>query len=242
MIKPTNLRVNKKIVFPVIVLLVLVAAFFIYRSINYDNQKKISKSIAEQGYAIKNSTAGKRVIMRIDGVNVTYGQLMCMAKIQEAYGTTSNDKNIKSGFVNIYENIAMANEVKKKMTKSKTNIQPESDTEIISYMKRVLENEINTSNDPKIAGVAEIQYSHISDDLDYYKNQRLVNNWINRNMPSSISKNTTNSKYTRQQLTDITNKANAEAEQIFKDSVNNGIIEYIDESYSYLSKSLIKVS
>lgn len=241
--KPTDLRLNKKIIIPSAIVIVLLAGFFIFRNVNYHTIKSKSTQIAMDAYRIKDSAAGKRIILRINNVDVTYGQLMCKAKLYDAYstGSTNQRSHIQSAFDDIYVNIVAAQEVKRKMDASGSNVQPESYDDTVAYMKRVMNGEVN-SNSPQISGVAMVQYDHIKDDIDYYRNKRLVDIWLNRFMPSNMISTAGTASYSKKQIQDASAKSQSEAKQILNDSVKSGTILYIDSRYHYLTKALINLS
>jgi|GEM_PF-2623792 len=241
--KPTDLRLNKKVVIPILILLGLLVGYLIYNSISFNQRKSRSVTMTEQAYQILHSDAGKKVILRVNGTDVTYGQLMSKAKIIRACSPNKNDvkdeEYTKEAFIDLAMNIAEAYEVKKWMTADKSaSLTPESDEATQAYEKQVLKLQ-KAAHDPETAGVANVMYNHIADDLAYYKNKRLVYLWINQFSKSSLSTNA--SSDTSQKADSSTSRTQTEIKKLIVKCKEECKIEYVEKGYDYLNMSLIQI-
>ena len=70
----------------------------------------------------------------------------------------------------------------------------------------------------------------MDDELDYMIRERTVNQWTNRNQ----------SQVNRSNASEYTSNVQQEHEKMFQKAYDDATIEYVDQSYSYLNKSLIK--
>lgn len=240
--RPTDLRLKKKVVIPVLILLGLLVGYFIYRNITYSQGKARSAEMTKQAYQILNSNAGEKVVLRVNHTDITYGQLMCKAKIIQAYSpgknTVGDTDNIKDAFIDLSMNIVEAYEVKKWMAQDKSvSITPENDGQIIASQQQVLESQRN-AKDSGAAGVASVMYNHINDDLNYYKNKWLVYLWINHFSKSSLSVGISSNDSQKEK--DATQEKQEEIKKLFANCKADCKVEHIAKGYNYLNETLIK--
>lgn len=234
MLKINQTRISKKILILVLVAITGITGFLIYKNNRADQLVNKSAALAEEGYKIMESPQGKRVVMRINGVDVTYGWLACHAKIFEAYRidskTPAKTSAEKSAFIDIFDNISMYTEVKKWYQENNQTFTPVSKDEAESFYKMILQLQMNNKKEPGIAGAAQVKSRHIEDDLDYTVRERTINQWTNRNQ-SQVNKSNAG-KYT--------SSVQQECKEMSKKAYEDATIDYIDKSYADLNKSLIK--
>ncbi len=234
MLKINQIRISKKILILVLIVIAVITGFLIYKNNRNDQLINKSAALADEGYQIMESPRGKRVIMRINGVDVTYGWLACHAKIFEAYRINSKKPAItsaeESAFIDIFNNISMYTEVEKWYQENNLNFTPVSKDKAKSFYKRILQLQMNNKKEPGIMGVAQVKSRHIEDDLDYIVRERTINQWTNRNQ-SQVNKSNAG-KYT--------SSVQQECEEMSKKAYEDATIDYVDKSYTDLNKSLIK--
>lgn len=234
--KRINIRLTKKVVIPVVAVFLIAAGIFAVKSIIYNNKKEASAAAASEAYKALSSSGSKRVIIKIDGVDVTYGELICAVKLGDAYSNNSGNYNekekIKNAFIDEFCNITQYCEVTKMMNEEK-GFEPDSDQKIKTMMKGNLESQAKSS-DPEVAGVAEVKLKHIDEDFESYKKLHIVTQWINRSNSGIVSSN-----MTEDEAKNVNTLQNAEIKTLVNAAIDNSKIEYVDQSYSYLTKDLI---
>lgn len=233
--KSFNFRLSKKIVIPVIAVVVLVAGFFVVKSVRFNNEKAQYAALAQKSYDIRNGKDSDRVILKIDGEDITYGELMCQAELcKNSITETDSKKNIENAFVPYLFDISSYEEVLKR-TKDDKNFVPTSDEELKSRMKMGLEVDLKCNN-ARVAGFAQIKLKHMDEDFVMFKKHAIMQDYTD---------NVTNTKEmsTSSISNDDYNKLSKEKTNIMNELITtakkNATIEYVDKSYSYLTKDLL---